>query len=359
MFRTRPNFRRCALLLPLLALLAGCAGSTNSSSSPNTPAAPSNALAAGGASSVYVLQLPPYGTTQSYLLQFAAGANGSVSPSASVALPDQFFPYCVATDSSGNVYVGGVSGNAIQGLVNQVLEFASGLAGSATPIRTITVGSFNVGSVDALAVDAAGAIYATLSAGEILVYAPTANGSVTPTQTISGSLTTLTGTVDYPGLAVDSTGTIYVAGFNASGSWTEIAVFAAGANGNVAPVRTIQTSGYYFYGIALDSSGHLFAVEDPNGTGVPTLAEFAGGASGLATPVKTLTMNLPQDPVTGWGGVHVDKAGNIYLNQTTELTSSFSYEVLAVGPNASGYVTPAASLTSSALSNASAAIAVQ
>ena len=67
----------------------------------------------------------------------------------------------------------------------------------------------------------------------ILVYAPGASGNATPTATIAGSNTGLTGSY---GIALDGAGNLYVAN---AGVPYSITVYAAGASGNAPPTATI------------------------------------------------------------------------------------------------------------------------
>ncbi len=61
------------------------------------------------------------------------------------------------------------------------------------------------------------------------VYAAGANGNVAPIQTISGNSTFLGGN----GIAVDASDNIYVLAGH------RVVVYAAGANGNVAPIQVV------------------------------------------------------------------------------------------------------------------------
>ena len=69
----------------------------------------------------------------------------------------------------------------------------------------------------------------------LTVYAAGANGNVAPIQVIYGHPLTKLG---HPsGIAVDSGDNLYAANYNNS-----ITVYAAGSNGNVAPIRKIKGS---------------------------------------------------------------------------------------------------------------------
>jgi hypothetical protein len=201
-----------------------------------------------------------------------------------------------------------------------------------------------------MTISSSGTLYVTSAAdGAIAVYPPTANGSATPTALIQGPATDLGGQNN---IAVDSSGNIYVPSNHYSGAM--ILVFAAGATGNVAPVRTITSPILTtFQGLAFDASGDLYAAENPAPApgSYPTgasIVEFAPGADGAATPIKTIT-----SPALMEGrGLTADSAGNLYLQATTFpglSPNSFEFDsVLGFGPNASGSVTPGINLTSTA-----------
>jgi len=97
-----------------------------------------------------------------------------------------------------------------------------------------------------MALDSSNKIYVTNDgsiAGDldsVTVYAAGANGNAAPIAVISGANTQL----NLPqGIAIDSAGKIYVANNgSANGGTDAITVYAAGANGNAAPIQTIAGS---------------------------------------------------------------------------------------------------------------------
>ena len=153
---------------------------------------------------------------------YAAGASGDVAPIASISGPSTQLdlPHTIAVDAAGTVYVGNLG-------PNEVTEYAPGANGDAPPSKTIATGGFLHG----VAVDTADNLYVvggfSAGGGYLDVFAP---GQTTPTRMISGSNTQLE---EPAGVAIDSTGTAYVA--NAGPE--NILVFAATANGNVSPTR--------------------------------------------------------------------------------------------------------------------------
>jgi hypothetical protein len=71
-----------------------------------------------------------------------------------------------------------------------------------------------------------------------VVFAPGANGNVAPLRAIGGPRTGLSGA---GGVALDPVGELYASNtFDFSASGSSITVYAPGASGNVAPLRTIQ-----------------------------------------------------------------------------------------------------------------------
>ena len=86
------------------------------------------------------------------------------------------------------------------------------------------------------------------------------------------------------GLAMDSRGNIYVANLT-----NAITVYAAGAEGNVAPSRTItgpKTRLNSPAGIAIDSQDELFVANQTNYDGHITI--YASNANGDAAPIRTI-----------------------------------------------------------------------
>ena len=177
---------------------------------------------------------------------------------------------------------------------NAIYVFAPGANGNATPIRTITGSNTKLNNPSSVALDASGNIYAGNGAsnsiatsggsGSITVYAPDANGNVAPIRTIAGSNTGISNPYAPWGIAIDGSGNLWAALVNlisfSGGSAVE---FAAGANGNVAPIATI--SGNLAVNtnsdpIAVDSSGNIH--ESPYGI---SLLTFAPGANGNVAPI--------------------------------------------------------------------------
>jgi hypothetical protein len=354
--------RLSALVLSsTLVLIAGCGGSSSpgsSNSGSGSGGSGSSTLASGGATSIYVDQITTTGTADS-ILQFSTSSTGNVSPAATLSPPTAMYVDAVATDSSGQIYVAGSVG-ASYSVQEEILVYPAGSTGSATPSRTIIENSATAVLPYALAVDAAGLIYVTgfgPSGSVIAIYSASANGNSTAVRFIQGTLTQLVNPSD---IAVDASANVYVTNAVGSGNLSTglITIFAPTANGNVAPTRTISSSAV-FQGIAVDSSGNIFTVEDTlTGTSPTTaIAEFSNTASGAATPTKTIS-GAATALVVG-AGLSRDGVGNLYLVNGTPSGTSGTFNVLGFGPNAQGNVAPGLNFVSTAWTSTDGQIALK
>jgi hypothetical protein len=217
------------------------------------------------------------------------------------------------------------------------IDPATNTFNSTNPAVTINFTDPALG-IGGLATDAAGNIYVLAAdidqtyeeipgTAKIMVFAPPAAGVVTanPIRTISGPLANLDQAGD---LTVDAAGNMYL--WNEGSNYpttipTTIVEFAAGASGNVAPIRTIDVTQYpsndgsgYPAGLAVDAAGNIvFAVSNP-----PTVTNmvqtesdrieiFTPGQSGNATPARTISG--PQTQLTQIASLALDPNGNIYV----------------------------------------------
>jgi sugar lactone lactonase YvrE len=152
------------------------------------------------------------------------------------AITDLSVPQGLALDGEGLLYVANRLGST-------VTVYDARANGNTAPIRKISGENTGLGNPRGLALDGAGSLYVANHSvnGTVTVYAAGANGNVAPIRTISGPSTGLgagasTGLPGPGGLAVDGAGTLYVADLAAN----SVMVYAPGANGNVAPIRTIR-----------------------------------------------------------------------------------------------------------------------
>jgi sugar lactone lactonase YvrE len=149
----------------------------------------------------------------------------------------------------------------------------------AMPVRTIAGPHTGLNVPEGLALDAAGRLYVSNHNGNaITVYAPGASGDAPPVASIVGPSTRLQGPL---GLAFDAAGRLYVANAPGPGSGI-IAVYAAGASGDAAPIAQIggPSTGLDFpWGVAVDAAGRIIA-----SSGGDSILVYAPGALGDAAP---------------------------------------------------------------------------
>ena len=335
MERHRKIFAAIALIF--LATITGCGGSTQPAIPTPTPT-PTVPAGPAAASSVFVGEELSSGSAYE-VLQFSAAANGTVTPSSTLAMPNGFQINGIANDAAGNIYV---AGQPVQNSTSEILVYAAGATGSASPIRTIAGSATGLGYSICLTVDASGQLYVCGANNTISVFSPTANGNLAPVRVISGSATLLNNPYR---IAVDATGNIYVG--NGEAGVGRVLIFPAAATGNVAPAiltGAATTLGSAF-GLAFDSAGNLYVISHPVGTttGVFGILEFAPGAIGNAAPIKTIAGNGT--------GIAVDAVGNIYVVGLD--TTTFFPKVAVFPPTASGNAAPATIIQSTSWDNTS------
>jgi len=346
---TAKNIFRATLAALAVSAVVGC-GSSNSSGNGSSGNGSSGSSKA--ATYVYVIQNPLSGGTGE-VLAFAAGANGSTAPAATLIAPAGMDIFAVATDASGQIYVAGYLPSSVLAVIE---VYAAGASGAATPVRTIDTPSLYTPSE--MVIDSSGSLYTVdPDDGEVNVYSSTANGPATPTRIITGPLTQLSLNLS-EAVAVDASGNIYVATANigASSATGAVFVFSPTANGNVAPSRVITNPNGLFLGEAIDASGNLYLSLDTITTPYTgAIVEYAPGASGAAVPIRTIA-GTATDLITA-GGVSVDGTGNIYVADQSQISNGVSYTLEEFAASASGDAAPAAVISSTSWNNAPASIA--
>jgi hypothetical protein len=220
---------------------------------------------------------------------YAAGEYGNVAPSQIIYGPPSggvmILPDGTGFDSKDNIYVAGY-------MTDSVSVYPFGTNGDPQPSRYISGSNTDLSGPSGISVTPKGRTYITNYLGRsVTVYAEGATGNVAPIQMISGSSTGIAGPT---GVGLDSKGNIYVSSESeTSGPDCCVTVYSKNATGNVAPIRTISGSntGLDFpYSIALDSKNNIYVVNYATGnSSSESITVYAAGANGNAKPIRTIS----------------------------------------------------------------------
>ncbi len=163
--------------------------------------------------------------------------------------------------------------------------FASGASGPATPLHRLGGANTQIGYPRAIAVDASGTLYVantsisgTSPPYDILVFANDARGNTPPIRVINGDQTGLTEPVS---LALGADGNLYVA--NKTSNGYDVLVFPMSGNGNIAPIRTLESTPFGS-SIVLGTNGEMILGGGDENAGHSCFAIYAPGASGNDPP---------------------------------------------------------------------------
>ena len=340
-----------ASVTALLLCISGCSGSGPASI--NNP--PPGGVATPGtpANSIYAISDPIGVAAPANIVQFPKTGTGNLTPTLTITGPKDLLLTALAIDTSGSLYAAGEFYNGATPGMSEIVVYAPGASGTATPVRTLSGVPQGAGQIEGLAVDGTGNLYVqtaltvgtSLNSG-IAVYSPGSNNVGAPNRFISGGATQVSNSRQ---LAVDATGTIYTSSSLSVGP-ESVLIFAPGTNGNVAPTRTIggaNTQIFYIQGLALDAAGNLYVAtlaDDHQGglSGTPSILVFSASASGNVAPTRSIA-----GAATTMGeiwNISVDSVGNIYvLSQAPN-----SDNILKFGPTATGNVPPIATISSAA-----------
>jgi hypothetical protein len=210
-------------------------------------------------------------------------ANGDAAPIRTIGGPSTGLgvPASLAFDSGGNLYVlntGGIPAN------RTITVYAPGANGDAAPIRTLTGIQVADGNLNGIAVDNFDFLYLSEDLPEIVsVFSPVANGAVAPVRTISGPTTGLSVPIQ---MAFDTANNLYVA------DGSDVLVFAPGASGDIAPIRKVSgpsTGISDDFDLAVDAAGQVYVGNFPPDFSSGSITVYAAGADGDAAPIRTIS----------------------------------------------------------------------
>jgi uncharacterized protein (TIGR03437 family) len=287
------------------------------------------------------------------------GFNGDNGPATSAQLD---FPYGVAVDSAGSLYIADTNNNRIRKVTKGVITTVAGNGAPGFTGDNVAATGARLNQPHGVAVDSAGNLY----------IADTKNFRIR--KVTNGVISTVAGNGTYGssgdngpatsaelagplGLAVDSAGNLYIADGDNSRIrkvWNGVITTAAGNgtqgfSGDNGPATSAQLNDPS--GVAVDSAGNLYIADGPDNrirkvtNGVITTVA-GGGSSGLGDngPATNAQLNGPK-------GVAVDSAGNLYIadsgnNRIRVLTPvgfSCTYSVSPIAlqaPASGGNLTP-------------------
>ena len=254
---------------------------------------------------------PPLGASTGPLNEAPTAAiEGSLTSEAS--------PYIVALDSNLNIYLtnGGSQGVAPKVTVYPPLGGSTGTLNE-KPTATITGSNTGLTMPYGIALDSSNKIYVADKTSSMFIFPAVGSSTGTLNEAPSAALgQAVTGLNDPRGVAVDTSGKIYVTNF--SSALLYVSVYPAGSNATVAPMAIIggtNTELNVPQGLAVDPSGNIYVADSraavvfvfpPLGSSTGTLNEAAtafigGGNTGVTTPY----------------GVALDSNLNVYVADST------------------------------------------
>lgn len=226
-------------------------------------------------------------------------------------------PIGIEDDAAGNIYIASQNNDS-------VVVHAKNASGPTTPLRRIAGGATLLNSPRDVALDGNGFLYVAQLTGEVRVFAPGADGNVAPVKSF--------GTGAGAAWGIDIVGNeIYVRKTDA------YQVYAPSATGSPAPTERAVTG--LGQGRAITVSGGK--VWTPNGTQLRAYSTLANGA---ATPVQTIVNAHPNSEVNG---IDADSQGRVHVASIGGTVRVFSpsadgadQPLKVLGGPASGLVLP-------------------
>jgi hypothetical protein len=253
-------------------------------SGPNTRIGFPQSVGVDSAANQYTM-LKTSGTGRTHVGVFTVGATGNVAPTR--VFTDAIASHhgrILAADPTGTVYL--LYSDEHQHFGIDV--FGAGATGVVMPSREIAGRKTLMDkqeTIVSLFADDAGAVWwacdGEVGVSRVVGYAPGANGNVAPAVVLPADSITQIVSPTFAG--VDTPGNVYV---NSTGSNPSVLVFAPGATGDVAPIRSMQLPVNYHvttvYEEALIADGTV-------GLGNPAIAVFDANGSGPQQPLRVIS----------------------------------------------------------------------
>jgi uncharacterized delta-60 repeat protein len=238
----------------------------------------------------------------------------------------------IAFDSAGNFYVTGTTSSQGAGSVDVLLAKYNS-SGTIQWQRTLGGASSEYGF--GVAVDSSGNVYVTgytssqgAGSNDFLIAKYNTSGTIQWQRTLGG------GTAENGrGIAVDSGGNVYVSGYTGS---SLVIITKYNTSGTIQWQRTLGSGLEDCYGIAVDSSGNVYVTGSTSGAG-------AGIADVLIAKYDT-SGTIQWQRVLGGGamdlgyGVAVDSSSNVYVTGYTRSQGAGGSDILIAKYNSSGTI---------------------
>ncbi|HTR70884.1 MAG TPA: fibronectin type III domain-containing protein [Mycobacteriales bacterium] len=219
-----------------------------------------------------------------------------------------------------------------------ITTYSAHASGAAAPLTRIAGARTELAGATDLAVTASGMVWVSIPTHNLLAeYAGRTTGNVRPVATIAGAKTRLHSPV---ALAVDPAGNVWVLNDSVSDGSASVLEFAAGANGNVAPLRRIagrRTRLFPAGGIAIaGASVWVTHVEGGSGLPAPALQRFPATGTGNLSANRVIsgsrtTLDYP-------AALTVDRAGG--LTVASDPDRHHASAMVSFAPGAVGNVAP-------------------
>ena len=254
-------------------------------------------------------------------------ASGTIQWQRTLGGTDTEFGRGIAFDSSGNVYVAGSTRSTGAGTYDFLIAKYNT---SGTIQWQRTLGGTDRDEGQGIAVDSSGNVYVTgrcQSAGagsiDVLIAKYNTSGAIQWQRTLGGT------DIDFSlAIAVDSSDNVYVTGYtDVAGLGQEFLIAKYNSSGTIQWQRTLGGTGSDIgYGIAVDSSGDVYAVGQTTSAGAGNydilIAKY--NASGTIQWQRTLGGTNREEGK----GIAVDNSGNVYVTGLTESAGAGSYDLL-------------------------------
>ncbi len=265
---------------------------------------------------------------QSYVLGKDAATRASAISGSATGLA---FPYGIAYDAAGTLYVADDSTSAIG-------VFAPGSSGNVAPSRTISGGA--VQSPTGLAVDGSGELFAsvaTASNATVLVFP---KGGSSPARTIANAVSDAFVTPSQ--MHIDANGLLWVPSGTACGAsnaapcaaTNAVSVYPAGA---IAPSRSIAGGATHLaapVAVGVEASGAAYVLNAPSGA--PFVTVYASGASGNVAPLREIALPSNATNAAIGGTLAVDPDGTLVVVESDTGVGTFSTKLDVYAPGATG-----------------------